>query len=163
MRRLLAAMLGTLLTLAPAALQAQPAAADPQPATAINPAALGVSMSRISRRLLADSRAKSEGTTPLKLEYFVDVYGTAPTLRFFAGQDLIYGAVPGGAPTHSDMLYVMTPQLFRAPVVNFFGLATGVARAAGKKVEGWQYLRDLKRYQAQVEAGKNVPAPPPPK
>lgn len=155
-------MLGILLTLAPASLLAQPPA-EPQEPAAINPAALGVSMSRISRRLQADVRARSEGAAPLKLDYFVDVYGTAPALRFFAGQDLIYGSVPGGAPTHSDMLYQMTPQLFRAPVVNFFGLATSAAKAASKKVEGWQYLRDLKRYQAEVEAGKNVSAPQPPK
>lgn len=162
MRRLLAVMFGTLLATAPAAAVAQPGATESQP-TAIDPSALGVSMSRISQRLAADSRSRSDGTAPLKLDFFVDVYGTAPALRFFTGQDLVYGSVPGSPPTHSDMLYQMTPQLFRQPVVNFFGLASGVARAATKKIDDWQYARDLKRYQDWVEAGRNIPAPQPPR
>jgi hypothetical protein len=162
MHRLLTAMFGTLLATAPAFAQAPPDAAAAQP-VAIDPSALGVSMSRISERLAADSRARSDGTAPLKLDFFVDVYGTAPALRFFTGQDLVYGSIPGSAPTHSDMLYQMTPQLFRQPVVNFFGLASGVARAATKKIDDWQYARELKRYQDWVEAGRNVPAPQPPR
>jgi hypothetical protein len=165
MRRLLAAVLAVSLAAAPlpALAQAQPQTAPTDPAPAINPEALGVSVSRIQRRLAADSRARTEGNTPLKLEYRVDVFGTAPALRFFAGQDLRFGGVPSSAPTHADMLYMWTPQEFRSPRVDFLGLALGAATAGAKKVQDWRYLRDLRNYQRLVESGVNVPAPEPPK
>lgn len=168
MRRLVAAMLGLAVAGAPTAALAQapasssttaPAAAAP----AINAEALGVSLARISRRLQADARARSAGDSPLKLEYFVDVYGTAPSLRFFDGQDLRYGAIPMSPPTHADMLFQMTPQAFRSPRVDFLGLAYTAATAGARKVEDWRYLRDLRAYQKLVESGRNVPAPQPPR
>jgi hypothetical protein len=168
MRWLVAALVG-LLSASPAPLRAQvhePAPAGSSttpPAAAIDPHALGVSVSRISRRLQADARARSEGDSPLKLEYFVDVYGTAPALRFFDGHDLRYGAIPMSPPTHADMLFQMTPQAFRSPRVDFLGLAYAAANAGARKVEDWRYLRDLRAYQKLIEAGRNVPAPPPPK
>ena len=163
MRRLLAAVLALSVAAVPlpAVAQAQPQPAVPAPA--INPEALGVSMSKIKRRLAADSRARTLGSSPLKLEYRVDVFGTAPTLRFFAGQDLRFGGVPSSAPTHADMLYMFTPQAFRSPRVDFLGLALGAATAGAKKVQDWRYLRDLRNYQRLVESGVNVPAPAPPK
>lgn len=163
MRRLCAAVLAVLVAAVPRLALAQP---QPQPADqapAVNAEALGVSMSRIKRRLAADSLARTQGTTPLKLEYRVDVFGTAPALRFFAGQDLRFGGVPSSAPTHADMLYMFTPQAFRSPRVDFLGLAVGAATAGAKKVQDWRYLRDLRNYQRLVESGVNVPAPAPPK
>ena len=146
---------------APLPALAQPPAEAPNQAASINPEALGVSTSRIKRRLAADSQAKSQGNSPLKLEYHVDVFGTAPSLRFFAGQDLVYGAVPGSAPTHRDMLDMFTPQAFKSPRVDFLGLLLGAAGQGAKKVQDWQYLRDLRNYQKLVESGVNVAAPPP--
>lgn len=151
---------------APALLHAQSPAPDQPVVTetiTVDATALGVSFERIHRRLAADSQARSAGLGPLRLEYHIDVYGTAPALRFFTGQDLVYGSVPGSAPTHSDMLHMFTPQEFRAPSVNFFGLAMGAAMAGAKKVQDWQYQRDLKAYQKAVEAGRNMPAPKPPR
>ena len=145
----------------PALAQAQPQPTDP--AAAVNAEALGISMAKIKRRLAADSRARTQGSTPLKLEYRVDVFGTAPALRFFAGQDLRFGGVPSSAPTHADMLYMFTPQAFRSPRVDFLGLAVGAASVGAKKVQDWRYLRDLRNYQRLVESGVNVPAPAPPK
>ncbi len=165
MKRLLAAALAVSLAAAPlpALAQSQPQPPPTGSAPAINPEALGVSVSRIQRRLAADSRARIEGSVPLKLEYRVDVFGTAPALRFFAGQDLRFGGVPSSAPTHADMLYMWTPQEFRSPRVDFLGLALGAAMAGAKKVQDWRYLRDLRNYQRLVESGVNVPAPEPPK
>jgi hypothetical protein len=133
------------------------------PAAAIDANALGVSLSRISRRLAAESQARSQGASPLNLEFHVDVYGTAPRLRFFTGEDLVYGAVPGSAPTHRDMLNLVTPQAFRSPRVDFLGMLTGVAMYGAKKVQQWDYDRELAEYKKQIEAGKSVPAPKPPK
>ena len=146
---------------APYLALAQPQPSDASQTPAINTDALGVSISRIKRQLAADSRARSEGSSPLRLEYRVDVFGSAPSLRFFAGQDLVWGGVPGSAPTHRDMLFQMTPQMFRQPTVDFLGLAIGAAAAGAKKVEDWRYLRDLRNYQRLVESGVNVPAPTP--
>ena len=164
MRRLLAAALAVSLAAAPlpALAQSQP------PADRLGPGHQhrGARASRCrasSARLAADSRARTEGSTPLKLEYRVDVFGTAPALRFFAGQDLRFGGVPSSAPTHADMLYMWTPQAFRSPRVDFLGLALGAAMAGAKKVQDWRYLRDLRNYQRLVESGVNVPAPDPPK
>ena len=170
MRRL-STVLVTLAALVPAAAAAQaPAASSAAPAgpetvsaAAIDPAALGVSIAKISRRLQADAVARTQGDAPLKLEYFVDVYGTAPALRFFLGQDLVYGAVPGSAPTHSDMIYQLTPQAFRSPTVDILGLAYAAASAGVRKVEDWRYQRDLRAYQKLIESGRNLPAPQPPR
>ena len=163
MRRLFAALLAMSVATVPAPAMGQAAADDPAQLPEVNAQALGVSMSRIKRRLEADSRARTEGASPLKIEYRVEVFGTAPALRFFPGQDLVFGGVPGSAPTHRDMLYQMTPQLFRQPTVNFFGLAATAAAAGAKKVQDWQYLRDLRNYQKLVESGVIVPAPQPPR
>ena len=168
MQRLVAAVLGLAVAALPATVAAQvPApssttAAD-QSAPAVDPYALGVSISRIRRQLRVDEQARSQGDAPLKLEYFVDVYGTAPTLRFFAGPELVYGGVPGSAPTHADMLYQLTPQAFRSPRVDILGLATAAASAGARKVQDWRYDRDLRAYQKLIESGKVVPAPQPPR
>lgn len=160
MRRFLAAVLVSAVATAPAVAQT---AADPAPAAApaIDAHALGISLSRISRRLAAESAARSEGASPLKLEFHVDVYGNAPQLRFFTGQDLVYGAVPGSAPTHRDMMMHVTPQAFRSPRVDFLSLITGAAMYGAKKAQDWNYDRQYEAYRKLVEAGQNVPAPKP--
>ncbi len=160
MRRLLAVGFGLWLAVPCAAQTPAAAGSTAQPQT-INTDALGVSIARIKRQLAADSRARSEGASPIRLEYRVDVFGSAPALRFFTGQDLVFGGVPGSAPTHRDMMFHTTPQVFKQPTVNFLGLALGAAAAGVKKVDDWRYLRDLRTYQALVEAGANIPAPKP--
>lgn len=163
MRRFATAALTLALGLSPGVVCAQsdaPAAASAS--TAIDGTALGVSLSRIAQRLALDSEARSVGTSPLKLEFHVDVYGNAPQLRFFSGQDLVYGGVPFSAPTHRDMLMHVTPQAFRSPRVDFLSMITGVAMYGAKRVQQWEYDRDLAAYKKRVEAGQNVPPPRPP-
>lgn len=167
MRVLVAAVLGLAVAAVPAVAFAQdPAASSAAPAAerqGIDPSALGISMARISRQLRIDAQARQQGESPLKLEYFVDVYGTAPALRFFTAPELLYGAVPGTAPTHRDMLYQLTPQAFRSPRVDFLGLAYAAASAGARKVQDWRYERDLRAYQKLIESGRIVPAPQPPR
>ncbi|MEZ5418592.1 MAG: hypothetical protein R2708_14790 [Vicinamibacterales bacterium] len=160
MRRTLAAAVVVAMAASPAATFAQTASG---PAPAVDAAALGVSLSRIQRRLVAESQARSEGVSPLKLDFFVDVYGVAPRLVFFDPRELLYGPVPGSAPTHGDMIRHNLPQAFRSPRVDFLGIVTGVAMYGAKKVQRWDYERDLAAYRKRVEAGENVPAPKPPK
>ena len=159
MRRFLAALLACAVAVVPAAAQTAPVASGSAPAIDAN--ALGISLSRISRRLAAESQARSEGASPLKLEYFVDVYGSAPQLRFFTGQDLVYGGVPGSAPTHRDMMMHVTPQAFRSPRVDFLSLISAAAMFGAKKTQEWNYDRQYEAYRKLIEAGKNAPAPKP--
>ncbi len=161
MKALLAALLGSAIAATPAAAQTPAAPPTAQAAPAIDASALGISLSRISRRLAAESEARSRGGSPLKLEFHVDVYGSAPELRFFAGQDLVYGGVPGSAPTHRDMLMHVTPQAFRSPRVDFLSLISGAAFYGAKRVQDWNYDRQYEEYRKRVEAGQNVPAPKP--
>lgn len=159
MRRTIAAGLALALAAAPVA-DAQPPAAG---SAAVNPAALGVSLARIQRRLTAESEARTEGVSPLKLDFFVDVYGVAPRLVFFDPQELLYGPVPGSAPTHRDMIQHTLPQAFRSPRVDFLGMITGVAMYGAKRARRLEYERDLAAYKKRVEAGDNIPAPKAPK
>lgn len=158
MRRLFAAAIVT-LALAPLSADAQ----DASSSAPLDASAMGISLSRIQRRLAAESVARSEGVSPLKLEFFVDVYGNAPALRFFQPEELLWGPVPGSAPTHRDMIMHNLPQAFRSPRVDFLGMVTGVAMYGAKKMSQWEYDRELAAYKKLVEAGRNVPAPKPPK
>jgi hypothetical protein len=65
-------------------------------------------------------RDESEG---LNLRYVVDVFGQAPRIELFPNRDFsLSGPAPYGAPTHQDMLRVMTPQEFSAPAANLGNL-----------------------------------------
>ena len=115
-----------LLSLARAAqAQAAGAAPQPQPAPAAQPqvdvSRLPINLERIQRQLRQTTvREERDG---LNLRYIVDVYGQAPRIELFTKQDnLRTGPAPYGAPTHQDMLNVMTPQEYRAPAVNFSNL-----------------------------------------
>ena len=146
MTRTIAAGLLLALAVAPADAFAQTPAAAP---ATVNAAALGVSLSRIQRRLTAESVARTAGASP--------------RLVFFDPQELLYGPVPGSAPTHRDMIQHNLPQAFRSPRVDFLGMITGVAMYGARKVQRWDYERDLAAYKKRVEAGENIPAPKPPK
>ena len=98
------------------------AAQDPLPAPPQQPATVDVSklpldLTRVQRALRAsDTREEREG---LKLNYFLNVYGTTPRIQLFTKADnLAFGRAPYGGPTHNEMLEVMTPQAFRAPAMN---------------------------------------------
>jgi hypothetical protein len=50
----------------------------------------------------------------LNLRYFVEVFAKAPNIVLVHPEDNVeYGRAPYGAPTHSDMLEVMTPREYR--------------------------------------------------
>ena len=100
------------------------AAAEP-PAPPVSVDRLPIDMRRIQREYRqATVRGEQDG---LNLRYFVEVYGQAPPLVFLTREDnLRYGPVPYGAPTHRDMLWMITPlahrgslyalPLFRIPI-----------------------------------------------
>jgi len=81
-------------------------------ATTIDVSRLPIDIKRIEQRFRQGQiREERDG---LNLRYFVDVFAKAPNIVLFTKEDnLQYGGVPHSAPTHSDMLEMMTPREYR--------------------------------------------------
>ena len=107
----------------------EPAAAAP---AAKEPAEqYGLNLARIQRGLRKS--AERQDYDGLNLRYYINVYAPAPSIKLFTPLDnLLYGQAPYGGPTHRDMMNVMTPQEFRAPVADFSGIARWLADKAKK-------------------------------
>jgi hypothetical protein len=99
---------------------------------AVDVSKLPVDLARIERQLRqASVREERDG---LNLRYFVDVFGQAPRLELFAPQEnLLTGPVPYGAPTHQQMIEMITPQEHRAPAADFGALFRWLADKAKDK------------------------------
>jgi hypothetical protein len=94
----------------------------PGPESNVDVSRLPINLERIQRQLRRQStvRDESEG---LNLRYVVDVFGQAPRIELFPNRDYsLSGPAPYGAPTHQEMLRVMTPQEFSAPAANLGNL-----------------------------------------
>ena len=113
-----------LLGVAPG-VSAQSAPAAPQPTgtsgisaetpvqvSGIDVTRLPIDLQRIERRFRQGQiREERDG---LNLRYYIDVFAVAPRITLFTEQDnLRYGPVPYGGPTHNEMLEMMTPRPFR--------------------------------------------------
>jgi hypothetical protein len=87
-------------------------AETPVPVSGIDVTQLPIDLQRIERRFRQGQiREEREG---LNLRYYVDVFALAPRIVLFTEQDnLRYGPVPYGGPTHYEMLEMMTPRPFR--------------------------------------------------
>jgi hypothetical protein len=115
--------LTALLVLASATLAgAQQVPSSNATAPSVNVQRLPVDLARIQRALRQS--AEREERTGLNIRYIIDVYGTAPRIDILDPKtdNLRMGPVPYGAPTHQQMLEVMTPQEFRAPAADFSAL-----------------------------------------
>ena len=99
--------------------------------TTVDVSRLPIDLERIHRELQQSTiREDHQG---LKLRYVVDVYGKAPPIVIFGPEDnLVYGPVPYGAPTHREMIEHVTPKEYRAPVADFGALARWLAERAKK-------------------------------
>jgi hypothetical protein len=103
-----------------AGAQSAPAATSGRTATGTSAAVaapvdvkrLPVDVSRVGQRLKQTQiREESKG---LNLRYYIDVFAPAPKLVLFTPEDnLEYGRAPYGAPTHNEMIEMMTPRPFR--------------------------------------------------
>jgi hypothetical protein len=141
MRRALATLLALTLSLEPTLLLAQQTGTAPrQPqAPATNPPApsleaMGLSFQRIKREL--GDRAPSTNATPLKLNYYVEVTALAPPIELFTPQELAAGPVPGGPPTHWEMVAHVTRPEFRSPSVPISSLAImAIAKLVQREVD----------------------------
>jgi len=163
MRRVLACVLACLVGFQPAVVWAQQGAAASAPVSQHKPRppgssqgqpppdfdALGVSFDRIKRelRLSPPSTVK----TPLKLEFYVEVHGTAPPILLFKPGELTTGPVPYGAPTHSDVLELFTPIEFRSPSMPLSTIAIwGI-----QKLLAWEVNRERERRAEEALQKRN--------
>lgn len=115
------------------AIQAQSAVARSAMADGgtVDVSRLPLNLERIQRELRQSAiREERQG---LNLRYVVEVYGQAPPIVLFGPDDnLVYGPVPGGAPTHREMIEHVTPKEFRAPAADFGALFRWLAERAKK-------------------------------
>jgi hypothetical protein len=118
---------------------AQSGAGDPPAAksdtaveSTVDVSQLPLNLDRIKRQLQQSTvRDESDG---LRLRYVVDVFGQAPRIELFGNRDYsLTGPAPYGAPTHNDLLQMITPQEHRAPAANFGNLFRWLADKAKDK------------------------------
>src|SRR5687767_2892134 len=88
-------------------------AETPVPVSGIDVTRLPIDLQRIERRFRQGQiREERDG---LNLRYYIDVFAQAPRIVLFTEQDnLRYGPVPYGGPTHQEMLDMITPRQFRS-------------------------------------------------
>ena len=89
--------------------------------TSVDVKRLPIDLAKVTRELRQSTA--TENRTGLNIRYRVDVYGQAPRIELFTKQDnLAYGPVPYGAPSHQEMINHVTPQEYRAPYADIGNL-----------------------------------------
>ena len=145
---------------ATAQAQAQEPAKPAGEATTIDATKLGVSLARIRKGLRtaeARDKANPEG---LRLEFNVQVYGTAPRIDVIPdGEELVFGQVPGTAPTHRQFIEHVTPQIYRTPTMPISAFAAMAAQWLANKSKKSRCEEEIANYRALVMQGVNVSAP----
>ena len=142
---------------------AQEARPAPPPQSAdtiyIDPTKLGVSLERIQKGLrIAEAREQSK-QDGLRLEYNVQVFGTAPRIDVLSGFDLFNGAVPGSAPTHREFIEYVTPQIYRSPTMPVSAFAASAAKWIYDKSKRSRCEEEIASYRELLMQGVNVAAP----
>lgn len=117
--------------IAVAALLMVPLTSAVQAQETVDVSRLPLNLERIQRGLRQSAiRDESQG---LNIRYVVDVFGQAPPLVILRPEDnLVYGPVPYGAPTHKEMIEHVTPKEYRAPAADFSALLRWLAERAKK-------------------------------
>jgi len=127
---------------------------------AVDASKLGVSMSRIQRGLRLSEAREQLRVTPFKLEYQIQVFGTAPRLDIFKDFPIGPGApLSYGAPTHTEFLNHWTPQAYRSPPADFGALAGWALFQLAKRSEKSKCEQEIADYRAMVMQGISAPAP----
>ena len=155
----LALALGTAL---PAVAQDAKPAPAPQSADTIyiDPTKLGVSLERIQKGLRIAEAREQNRQDGLRLEYNVQVFGIAPRIDVIPdGEDLVFGPVPGTAPSHPQYLEFVTPQIYRTPTMPVSALAAWAVKWAAEKSRKARCEEEIANYRALIMQGVNVAAP----
>src|SRR5690606_29933996 len=115
-----AAVISGVLAAPSAAQQAAEAPAGTPPSQQVDASQL-LTLSRVQRQLQRTiERERLDGAA---LRFNIDVFARSPQIDLFApDEDLRFGQVPFSAPTHQDMLNIVTPQEFRSPIMDFSNL-----------------------------------------
>jgi hypothetical protein len=95
---------------------------------------------------------------PLRLHFTVEVVGIAPKIDFLEGFNLD-GPLSYGAPTHQDVLGVLTPQAFKSPVIPISGLAVAAAQKLYQISKKKQCEVEIEQYRQLVMQGVSIAAP----
>jgi hypothetical protein len=135
--------------------------ASAAPEVPIDTSKLGVSVSRIQRGLrMSEARERSSSNSPFRIEYQIQVFGTAPRLDFLKDFDINPNApLAYGAPTHSEFLNHWTPQAYRSPPADFGALAGWALFQLAKRSEKSKCEQEIADYRALVMQGISAPAP----
>ena len=136
---------------------ARPASAD---TPAIDATKLGVSLSRIQKGLRTAEARQKTNPEGLRLEFSVQVFGIAPRIDVIPdGEDLVFGPVPGTAPSHSQFLEFVTPQIYRTQTMPISAFAALAAKWMADKSKKARCEEEIANYRALVMQGVNVSAP----
>ena len=135
----------------------QPEAAPDTPV--IDATKLGVSLSRIQKGLRTAETREKTNPGGLRLEFNVQVYGTAPRIDVLQGIDLVNGAVPGTAPSHSQLIEFVTPQIYRTPTMPVSAFAAWAAKWLADKSKKTPCEEEIAAYRELVMQGVNMAAP----
>jgi hypothetical protein len=109
------------------------------------------------RRALAQRPTERETFDGRQVRTYLEIYGTAPPIEVLQPQDFSPGAVRYGGMTHQEFLNVVTPQEFRAPVMN-------LSNAASELANWWKKRADERRRKEEARRrgeGSTVVVDPP--
>jgi hypothetical protein len=120
---------------------------------------LGVSLPRILRQLGLEEVRDNAPQDTLRLQYNVQVFGTAPKIEVLKGVDLFNGPVPGSAPTHQQYIEYATPYMYRLPALPVSAAAAWVGQWMWQKSKKTRCEEEIENYRALVMQGVNVSAP----
>jgi hypothetical protein len=136
---------------------AKPASAE---TPAIDATKLGVSLSRIQKGLRTAETRQKTNPEGLRLEFNVQVFGIAPRIDVIPdGEDLVFGPVPGTAPSHPQFLEFVTPAIYRQPVMPISTFAALAAKWMADKSKKSRCEEEIANYRALIMQGVNVSAP----
>ena len=121
---------------------------------------LGVSIGRIKKGLRMTESRQAASSTPLKLEYQVQVFGAAPRIDILQGFNIGQGApLSYGAPTHNDFVTQWTPQAYRSPPASLSSLAGWALFKATKRAEKSKCEEEIANYRQLLMQGVPTAAP----
>ncbi|HXG86839.1 MAG TPA: hypothetical protein VNJ02_00775 [Vicinamibacterales bacterium] len=135
-----------------------PTAAVAQQAETVDASKLGVSLERIRRELRQAEARDDRAGTALKVEYTVEVFGTAPKIKFFENFPLT-GPSLYGAPTHRDVIDFLTPQAYKSPPLPISAIAYWAAQKVYQRSKKQRCEDELAEYKRLVMSGVPTAAP----
>jgi hypothetical protein len=108
-----------------------------------------LSLERVKRRVTTLPRSPAGD---LRLDYYIEVVGSAPVLNLFDPAELTSSGVPYGGMTHGEMLGLVTPQAFRSPAMNLSNVASAASSLVNRRQQERQERKAAAKRRAEQEA-----------